>query len=127
VHWFGPGGIGACLSFQAFESCHQRPWLTAFPDRKVQDLTALIAEGMYSGGPGWAGVLARHQGPYLGYPATERAVAINGIDFWKRRGDKYVENWVFVDMVHLFRQFGIDLLERARARRNDEFELKQNT
>ena len=24
----------------------------------------------------------------------------------------YVENWVFVDMVHLFRQLGVDLFER---------------
>ncbi len=24
----------------------------------------------------------------------------------------YVENWVFVDMIHLFRQFGIDLFGR---------------
>jgi hypothetical protein len=24
----------------------------------------------------------------------------------------YVENWVFVDMIHLFRQFGVDLFER---------------
>lgn len=115
VHWFGPGGIGACLDFEAFETRHQRPWLRAFPDRSVQDLTALIAEGAFSGGPGWAGVLARHSGPYLGCEPTGREVAINGIDFWKREGDRYIENWVFVDMLHLFGQFGVDLMARARS------------
>ncbi len=112
VRWYGPGGIGACLGFTEFEDLHQRHWLRAFPDRRVQDLDALIAEGHYSGAPGWAGVRATHAGDYLGCPATGRSVAVNGLDFWKRDGDRYVENWVFVDMIHLFRQLGIDLLER---------------
>lgn len=115
VKWYGPGGIGACLDLAAFERDHQRPWLAAYPDRKVQDLDALIAEGAYSGGPGWAGVVATHTGPYLDQPASGRRVRFNGMDWWKREGDQYVENWVFVDMVHLFRQFGVDLLARARA------------
>jgi predicted ester cyclase len=115
VHWYGPGGIGACLSFKDFEDLHQRHWLVAFPDRSVQDLNALIAEGSYSGGPGWAGVLATHAGPYLDCPATGRPIAVNGLDWWKREGEVYTENWVFVDMIHLFRQFGVDLLARARA------------
>jgi predicted ester cyclase len=111
VRWYGPGGIGACLSLREFEDFHQRPWLKAFPDRRVQDLTALIAEGPYSGGPGWAGVKAHHVGPYLGSAATGLAVSINGLDWWKRDGDMYVENWVFVDMIHLFRQFGVELMD----------------
>lgn len=112
VHWYGPGGIGACLSLQEFEDNHQKPWLRAYPDRQVQNLDALIAEGNYSGGPGWAGVKAIHSGPYLDSPATNGSIEFNGIDFWKLENDQYIENWVFVDMVHLFRQFGVDLFER---------------
>ena len=112
VHWYGPGGIGACLSLKEFEDNHQRHWLRAYPDRQVQDLDALIAEGSYSGGPGWAGVKTLHTGDYLDAQATNKSIEFNGIDFWKLENDRYVENWVFVDMVHLFRQFGIDLLQR---------------
>ncbi|MCX6064930.1 MAG: ester cyclase [Chloroflexi bacterium] len=112
VHWYGPGGIGACLSLKEFEDFHQRPWLVAFPDRSVQDLNALFAEGAFSGAPGFAGVKATHQGPYLDCPATGKPIEINGLDWWKREDEMYVENWVFVDMIHLFRQFGIDLFER---------------
>ena len=112
VSWYGPGGIGACLSLQEFEDNHQKHWLHAYPDRRVQNLDALIAEGSYSGGPGWAGVLATHTGDYLDAKATNQPVAFNGLDFWKLENDQYVENWVFVDMVHLFRQFGIDLFGR---------------
>jgi len=61
---------------------------------------------------GWAGVKATHTGDYLDCPATGRPLEFNGLDFWKLENDMYVENWVFVDMIHLFRQFGIDLFER---------------
>ena len=112
MQWYGPGGIGACLSLKEFEDFHQQPWLIAYPDRQVQNLDALIAEGSYSGAPGWAGVQATHTGPYLDSPATGKQVEFNGLDWWKREGEMYVENWVFVDMIHLFRQFGIDLFGR---------------
>lgn len=51
VRWYGPGGVGACVGLKEFEDFHQKPWLKAFPDRQVQDLTALIAEGCKRNGP----------------------------------------------------------------------------
>ncbi|MFC3122484.1 ester cyclase [Agaribacter flavus] len=114
VTWYGPGGIGACYGLKEFEDYHQKIWLHAFPDREVQDLNALIAEGRYSGGPGWAGVIAIHTGEYKGVNATNNRVEINGLDWWRREGEQLVENWVFVDMVHLFRQFNVDLFERLK-------------
>jgi hypothetical protein len=114
VKWYGPGGIGACLSLKEFEDLHQKPWLVAFPDRRVQDLDSLYAEGRLLASSGWAGVRATHAGPYLGEKATGRPIAVNGIDFWLRSGEQFTENWVFVDMVHLFGQMGIDLMERMR-------------
>ena len=116
VRWYGPAGIGACFSFDEFEALHQRHWLHAFPDRQVQNLDALIADGAYTGAPGWGGVIATHSGEYLGVAPSGRRIAVNGVDFWKRSGERYIENWVFVDMVHLFAQFGVDLLARMRAR-----------
>lgn len=113
VKWYGPGGIGACLSLREFEEWHQRPWLVAFPDRRVGDLDNLIAEGDFVGASSLPGVHATHTGPYLGHAASGRALAVNGIDFWRRDGGQFTENWVFVDMIHLFGQMGIDLLARV--------------
>ncbi len=113
IKWYGPGGIGACYSLSEFQQLHQQPWLHAFPNRQVQDLTALIADGVYTGGPGWAGVKAEHRGEYQGVAASHNNLVINGLDFWKRVGDQFIENWVFVDMVHLFAQMGVDLMARA--------------
>ena len=112
VKWYGPGGIGACFSLTEFETLHQRPWLEAFPDRKVQNLDALIAEGALLGAAGVAGVCATHSGVYLTTPASGKPITVSGLDFWLRQDGKFTENWVFVDMVDLFAQMGEDLFAR---------------
>ena len=114
MKWYGPGGVGGCLSLKEFQNYHQQHWLIAFPDRKVQDLDSLFAQGDFVGSSGWAGVTSQHTGDYLSAKATGNQINFNGMDFWLRRDDKFVENWVFVDMIDLFDQFGIDLLQQAR-------------
>ncbi len=118
LKWYGPGGIGACLSFSEFEQWHQQPWLVAFPDRKVVGLESLFAEGRLLACSGVAGVRATHTGPYLGQPATGVSLEISGIDFWLRSGEQFTENWVFVDMIDLFAQMGIDLFARMASYRD---------
>jgi len=114
LKWYGPGGIGACLSFSEFETLHQRPWLTAFPDRKVGDLDNLIAEGAFVGASSLPGVWLTQTGPYLGHAPSGRRAGVNGIDFWRHDNGCFTENWVFVDMPHLFAQLGVDLMARVR-------------
>ncbi|MEO0380640.1 MAG: ester cyclase [Pseudomonadota bacterium] len=114
IKWYGPGGIGACLSLDEFETLHQRPWLIAFPDRKVLHLESLFAEGRLVAASGPMGVVATHTGPYLGQPASGARLEVSGLDFWLRTGEQFSENWVFVDMIHLFSQMGVDLFARAR-------------
>ncbi|MFL4468396.1 ester cyclase [Tateyamaria armeniaca] len=114
VKWYGPGGIGACLSLSAFETLHQRPWLTAFPDRKVMHLESLFAEDRMVAASGPMGVVATHTGPYLDHPPSGARIEVSGLDFWLRTDGQFTENWVFVDMVHLFAQMGVDLFARVR-------------
>lgn len=115
VKWYGPGGIGACLSLAEFEDRHQRPWLTAFPDRKVMHLDSLFADGRLLAGSGPRGVIATHTGPYLGHAPSGAAIEVSGLDFWLRQRNVFTENWVFVDMIHLFAQMGHNLLDRFDA------------
>lgn len=114
LKWYGPGGIGGCLSLREFEDRHQSVWLDAFPDRKVQNLRALFAEGRVLSGSGTSGVIATHTGPYLGTQASGARLDISGIDFWLRTDQQLTENWVFVDMIKLFTQMGVDLFERMK-------------
>jgi len=112
LKWYGPGGIGGCLSLREFEVLHQHPWLIAFPDRKVKHLESLFAEDRIVAASGPMGVVAHQTGPYLGHPASGNPVEVSGLDFWLRTEGQFTENWVFVDMIHLFAQMGVDLLER---------------
>ena len=114
VTWYGPGGIGTCRSLKEFEDFHQKPWLHAYPDRQIQDLDSLFSEGEYVASSGWRGVISNHAGEYLGVAATGNAIEFNGIDFWRRSGDQYIENWVFVDLISVFRQFGVDLFAQIQ-------------
>ena len=97
---------------KAFEDLHQQPWLIAFPDRKVKHLESLFAEDTLLAASGPKGVVATQTGPYLGHPPSGNPIEVSGIDFWRREGDQFVENWVFVDMIHLFAQMGVDLFAR---------------
>ena len=112
--WYGPSGIGTNHSLKEFEQNHQQHWLRAFPDRQVQDLDNLFTEGRFMGASGWTGVVATHTGQYLDCPATGHKISFNGIDIWSREGEAITENWVFVDLIDVYRQFGIDLFERMR-------------
>ncbi|MEO0633511.1 MAG: ester cyclase [Pseudomonadota bacterium] len=114
IKWYGPGGIGACLSLTEFEELHQKPWLIAFPDRKVLHLESLFAEDRLLAASGPCGVVATHTGPYLGHAASGARIEVSGLDFWLRDGSRFTENWVFVDMIHLFAQMGIDLFARMK-------------
>jgi predicted ester cyclase len=110
--WYGPAGIGTTRGLAEFQARHQRPFLTAFPDRTGGRYTSCIAEGRFAGICGWPSVRATHAGGYLGVPATGRKVAMRVLDWWARDGDLLSENWVLIDMIDLFLQLGVDLFDR---------------
>ena len=112
MRWYASSGIGSNFGLREFEVNHQLPWLHAFPDRKGDGIRVAFAEGLYAGYAGWPITHATHKGDYLGAAATNKPVSMRGLDWWKRSGDKLLENWVFVDMLDLFAQFGHDVLTR---------------
>jgi predicted ester cyclase len=114
--WYGPHGIGTTYGLSGFETYHQRPFLHAFPDRKGGNHTARFAEGRYAASTGWPSLRATHTGEYLGVPGTGKKIEMRVIDYWKREGELLTENWVFIDMIDLFRQMGVDLFERMNSK-----------
>ncbi|NDJ63124.1 MAG: ester cyclase [Chloroflexi bacterium] len=114
--WYGPSGIGRCASLKEFEDFHQAPFLSAFPDRKGGFHAARLSEGLYAASTGWPSLRATHMRPYLGIAATHRPIAMRVMDWWKRDGDHLVENWVFIDLIDLCLQFGVDLFAELRQR-----------
>lgn len=51
-----------------------------------------------------------HRGDYLGFVATNRALTLRVMDFYRCAGGRIAENWVLLDYVDLFRQMGHDIL-----------------
>jgi predicted ester cyclase len=109
--WYGPGGIGSARGHADYERAHQGPFLTAFPDRIGGNHKCRIGDGTYVASTGWPSINATHSGGgWIGTEATGRRITMRIMDLWRREGERLAENWVFIDMVDLFGQFGIDLL-----------------
>lgn len=116
--WYGPAGIGTCSGQEDYRRVHQRPFLTAFPDRVGGDHKCRIAAGHYVASTGWPSVRATHRGGgFLGLPPTGRRIGMRVMDFWRREHDLLRENWVFIDLLDLLNQMGIDVLARMREAR----------
>jgi predicted ester cyclase len=114
--WYGPCGIGTTRAITGFEQHHQAPFLRAIPDRKGGHHRARFGEGAYAASTGWPSIHATHTGPYLGVPATGRAVTMRVMDWWRAEDGLLVENWVLLDLPHFFLQLDVDLLADARLR-----------
>ena len=109
--WYGPGGIGSARGHSDYERAHQAPFLKAFPDRIGGNHKCRIGEAAYVASTGWPSINATHSGDdWIGIPASGKRITQRIMDFWRREGDLLSENWVFIDMIDLLSQFGIDLL-----------------
>lgn len=108
--WYGPCGIGTSRGIDGFQTHHQKPFLVAFPDRKGGHHRARFGEGDFAASTGWPSVRATHAGPYLGTPASHRPITMRVMDWWRQEDGLLAENWVLIDLPHLFLQMGVDLL-----------------
>lgn len=115
-HWYGPGGIGSARGHRDYERTHQGPFLAAFPDRVGGNHKCRIGDGTYVASTGWPSINATHSGDsWLGLPGTGKRITMKVMDFWRREGDLLAENWVFIDMIDLLEQIGVDVFARVRA------------
>lgn len=115
--WYGPAGVGANFTYPGFQRDHRVPFLTAFPDRVGGNHFARFGDGDYVASGGWPSMTMTHAGPYLGVPATGRPLTLRVMDFWRVAGGKIAENWVLLDLPHLFDQIGADPFAAATRRR----------
>lgn len=113
--WYGPGGIGTSRAISGFEEHHQKPFLAAIPDRKGGNHRARFGEGAYAASTGWPSIHATHLGPYLGVPASDKAVTMRVMDWWRAENKLLAENWVLLDLPHFFLQMDVDILARAKV------------
>ncbi len=112
--WFGPGGIGAAYTIDGFLNQHERPFREGLDNIVFNGHVCNIAEGCYAGWFGWPNLTMTPSGGLMGLPASDRRVDMRVVDIYRRDGDKFAENWVFIDMLHWLLQQNVDVLARMR-------------
>lgn len=114
--WYGPHGIGTTYGLKGFQDGHQRPFLESFPNRKGGNHKCRHGDGLYAASTGWPSVRAVFDGaPYKGVLATGEPFGMRVMDWWRREENKLVENWVLLDIVDFYHQWGVDLFERMQG------------
>lgn len=51
-------------------------------------------------------------------PATNKTGEFRVIDIYRREGNKLAENWIFIDLLHFWKQQGVDILTRLASLEN---------
>ncbi len=116
--WYGPAGIGTGRGIRGFRHWHQIPFLNAMPDRGqyVDEIEYhFFGDGPYAAVTGWPNMYQTiTQGGWLGLPPTGKKIEMRSLDFWRMEEGLIRENWVLVDMLHMYDQLGVDVLARMR-------------
>jgi predicted ester cyclase len=118
MNWYGPAGIGTARGIDGFRNWHQIPFLNAMPDRgnRADEVTYhFFADNDYVGVTGWPDMIQTlTNGGWLGLPPMNREISLRSLDFWRVENGLIRENWVMVDLLHLYDQIGVDVLARMR-------------
>ena len=125
--WYGPAGIGSMRRISGFRHWHQIPFLKALPDRGAYlDKGIMFGDGDYVGftawpgmymtvsGDGWLGIAPARREQAAGQRLSKTANSSVGPDEAKANNSMIRENWVLVDLLHVYHQIGVDVFERMR-------------
>lgn len=114
--WYGPAGIGTGRGIQGFRNWHQIPFLNAMPNR-VGDVGKgyLFSEGNYVGFTAWPGMkMTISNDGWLGIAPADQEITMRSLDFWRCENGLIRENWVLVDLLHVYDQIGVDVFARMK-------------
>jgi len=114
--WYGPAGIGSMRRISGFRNWHQIPFLKAMPDRGAfLNKGALFGDGDYVGFTAWPGMYMTVAGDgWLGIAPSNQEITMRSLDFWRCENGLIRENWVLVDLLHVYDQIGVDVFSRMR-------------
>lgn len=114
--WYGPSGIGTGRGIQGFRDVHQKAFLAGMPNRNGDPTNGhLFAENSYVGFTGWPGMhMTISDDGWLGIPPGDKPITMRSLDFWRNENGMLRENWVLIDLLHVYHQLGVDVLARMR-------------
>ena len=115
-NWYGPSGIGTGRGIAGFRNWHQIPFLNGMPDRSgTGGKGEFFADGNYVAVSGWPNMRATISGDgWMGIAPSGQKITMRSLDFWRCENGLIRENWVLVDLLHVYKQIGVDVLARMR-------------
>lgn len=115
-NWYGPAGIGSMRRISGFRMWHQIPFLKAMPDRGANvENGAFFGDAEYVGFTAWPGMHMTLSGDgWMGIAPSNKKMTMRSLDFWRCENGLIRENWVLVDLLHVYNQLGMDVFERMR-------------
>ena len=119
MNWYGPAGIGSNRRLSGFRNWHQIPFLKALPDRRAKtgkaDVDCYFADGNYVAFCGWPAMEMTVSGDgWMGIAPGGQKLDMASLDLWRCENGMIRENWVMIDLLDIYRQLGVDVLERMR-------------
>lgn len=115
--WYGPAGIGTGRQPAGFQDVVLQGFRTGLSDN-----TRFLSEGVFFGEgdlvafTGWPSGRALHSGDgFLSLAPTGRTFERRSLDFWRVEDGMIRENWVLVDLLHVYDQLGVDPFARMQA------------
>lgn len=114
--WYGPSGIGTNRRISGFRNWHQIPFLKAMPNRgTIGDTVHFFSDNDYVAVTGWPNMSMRiSEDGWLGIPPVDKEITMRSLDFWRCEEGLIRENWVLVDILHVYAQLGVDVFSRMR-------------
>ncbi|MEM9576825.1 MAG: nuclear transport factor 2 family protein [Pseudomonadota bacterium] len=113
--WWGPTGIGATYTIDRYIEQHQGPFRRAMEGRVLNGHLCRMAEGHYGGFFGWPNLTLTNRNGFMGVPGNDIRADMRVVDVYRREGDKLIENWIFIDMLHFLKMQGVDILAEISA------------
>ena len=118
MSWYGPAGIGTGRGIEGFRKWHQIPFLNGMPDRGqyVDEITYhFFGDRNFAAVTGWPDMYQTiSHGGWLGIAPSGKKIEMRSLDFWRVEDGRIRENWVLVDMLHMYDQIGVDVSARMR-------------
>jgi hypothetical protein len=75
----------------------------------------MFADADYVAFTAWPGMRMTISGDgWLGIAPSNQAITMRSLDFWRCENGLIRENWVLIDLLHVYHQIGVDVFSRMR-------------
>lgn len=111
---YASSGFGAVRGAYGFKEHFLKPLFSSFSQRKIGHHDLRFAEGNLLLSKGWENFVGHHTAKFMGREKTNKQIKIRMMEWWRRTGNVFKENWVMIDTPDLLLQIDIDVFAEMK-------------